>query len=58
MGDFEKTDKQKKIEKLKFLKNTLCTERCATSYRRYLQHKEMEAQRAKNASVIDKKRRK
>ena len=56
MGDFEKTIKQKKIERLKYLKNTLCTERVATSYMRYLHQKDMEAQRAKNASVIDKKR--
>lgn len=56
MGDFEKTDKQKKLEKLRYLKNTLCTEKGANSYRRYLQHKDMEAQRAKNASVINKRR--
>lgn len=56
MGDMEKTDKQKKIERLTILKNTLCSERVATSYTRYLHQKDMEAQRAKNGSVIARKR--
>ena len=56
MGDKGQTDKQQKIEKLKYLKNMFCTERVANSYSRYKHQKDMEAQRAKNASVIDKRR--
>ena len=56
MGDKGQEERQQKIEKLKYLKNTLCTERVASSYSRYKHQKDMEAQRAKNASVIDRKR--
>ena len=56
MGDKGQLDRQQKIEKLKYLKNTLCTERVANSYLRFKHQKDMEAQRAKNASVIDRRR--
>ena len=56
MGDKGQEERQRKLEKLKYLKTTLCTERVASSYSRFKHQKDMEAQRAKNASVIDRKR--